>query len=348
MVKSVRNPYKTMYRGTSARKKDGMHRPEGAGNFDNMDDDNFTKSINVLQGTIQHTPTLDKHILNKEYVHAGNILLNEIGNPGGNTTFTMSNKLLAFRYTAPTPAGAFEGAFEVEAIGGFTGNLVHIHQHTGNPGAGTVLLDVEASDTDVTVAQFRHTGNVSVLRLLGPDAFTSGARVNYGDSQFIFLEEDVDDRFRIHAATRLWVDTPITGINIANPSNTLDVNGTFRARGESFQIHLANQPVRALNTTYRNLTGHPIKVYGSVNCGVNLGGDTAFADVKTDANTPPATIKETVGWTVYNEFAGGTQVNTNHSFEMIVQDQHYYRVDTTTAGGGTVALNPANWNEVDF
>ena len=37
---TVRNPYKIMHKGTSALTKDKMHRPEAAGNFDNMDDYN--------------------------------------------------------------------------------------------------------------------------------------------------------------------------------------------------------------------------------------------------------------------------------------------------------------------
>lgn len=43
-------------------------RPEGAGNFDNMDDHNIVKSVSTLQGTIQHIPTLPKDIVNKAYV----------------------------------------------------------------------------------------------------------------------------------------------------------------------------------------------------------------------------------------------------------------------------------------
>ena len=42
-------------------------RPEGAGNFDNMDDVNIVQSISLKQGTIQHTPTNAKDIVNKEY-----------------------------------------------------------------------------------------------------------------------------------------------------------------------------------------------------------------------------------------------------------------------------------------
>lgn len=65
---STKNPFKIMYKGTSAKKKDGMHRPEGAGNFDNMDDYNIVESIALNEGTIQDTPTEHDHITNKEYV----------------------------------------------------------------------------------------------------------------------------------------------------------------------------------------------------------------------------------------------------------------------------------------
>ena len=43
-------------------------RPEGAGNFDNMDDYNIVKAIDITEGKIQNTPTEDKHIVNKKYV----------------------------------------------------------------------------------------------------------------------------------------------------------------------------------------------------------------------------------------------------------------------------------------
>jgi len=50
--------------------KQKFSRPEGAGNFDNMDDFNIVKSIALIEGTIQNEPTLDKHIANKFYVDA--------------------------------------------------------------------------------------------------------------------------------------------------------------------------------------------------------------------------------------------------------------------------------------
>ncbi|MHA1353744.1 MAG: hypothetical protein ACTSR1_01030 [Candidatus Heimdallarchaeota archaeon] len=62
----AKNPYKTMFRGVSF-KKNKFHRPEGAGNFDNMDDYNIVKSLNMQQGTTQ-TISGAKDIVNKEYV----------------------------------------------------------------------------------------------------------------------------------------------------------------------------------------------------------------------------------------------------------------------------------------
>jgi len=66
---SVKNPFKEMYKGTTHNlAKDKMHRPEGAGNFDNMDDRNIVNSINTKQGTIEDAPTENKDLVNKEYV----------------------------------------------------------------------------------------------------------------------------------------------------------------------------------------------------------------------------------------------------------------------------------------
>lgn len=66
---TTKNPYKTMYRGVSTSKKaDGMHRPEGAGNFDLMDDHGVASTISLAEGTIQHTPVNAKDIANKAYV----------------------------------------------------------------------------------------------------------------------------------------------------------------------------------------------------------------------------------------------------------------------------------------
>jgi len=127
-----------------------------------FDDYAVRKNVATREGTIEKVPVNSNDIVNKAYADAHTHSLDEIENPGANKTFTMSNKTLAFRYTAPTPAGDFAGAFEVSATGGFSGNLVHIHQHTGNPGA-VVLLDLESDDADVIDLNINSAGKAIVI-----------------------------------------------------------------------------------------------------------------------------------------------------------------------------------------
>jgi len=68
MVDKLMRVVKKMYKASGAKKKDGMHRPEGAGNFDNMDDYNIVNSIDINEGTIQAHPLKALDIVNKKYV----------------------------------------------------------------------------------------------------------------------------------------------------------------------------------------------------------------------------------------------------------------------------------------
>jgi len=57
---------KTMF--TPSNRSKHFSRPDGAGNFDNMDDYNIVQSTALRQGTIEHNPANKKDIVNKEYV----------------------------------------------------------------------------------------------------------------------------------------------------------------------------------------------------------------------------------------------------------------------------------------
>ena len=208
---------KKMYKPGGAKKKDGMHRPEGAGNFDNMDDYNIVKAVTTSEGTIQGTPTNAKDIVNKEYVDAQfPIKLNEVANPDGNKSFTMSNKLLAFRYTAPTPADEFEGAFEIEATGGFTGNLLHVHQHTGNPGE-VHMVHLEAEDADVLPLCSIHA--------------------NGRQLQLAHTSEVIFCNFTVDASDDLTIDPSSTGKVIID--SALDVQGNITTTGTVDGVDIA-------------------------------------------------------------------------------------------------------------
>ena len=105
---------------------------------------------------------------------AGTVLLDDLGNPSGDTAFNMAAKQLKFSWTNPTPS---DGAMELEANGGFTGDILHIHQHTGNPGAGTHLIHMEADDADVVplFISGAHLLSIDANQMIsGASLFTSG------------------------------------------------------------------------------------------------------------------------------------------------------------------------------
>ena len=120
----------------------------------------------------------------------GSVTLDTVGNPAANKNFTMANKQLKFSYTAPATS---DGGFEIEATGGFSGDLVHIHQHTGNPGA-VDLLHLECDDADVTPIRVSSSG--------ATHKFT-GAALDVGTQKITSVVDPTENQ---HAATKKYVD----------------------------------------------------------------------------------------------------------------------------------------------
>jgi hypothetical protein len=75
--------------------------------------------------------------------------LDQLAAPNQNQTWAMGDNHLQFNWNAPVVGGGFDGAIEFQVQGAFTGHFMHIHQLTGDPGAGTHLLHIEATDADV-------------------------------------------------------------------------------------------------------------------------------------------------------------------------------------------------------
>ena len=74
------------------------------------------------------------------------IPLNQIINPTADKTFVMAGRDIGFTFTT---GGSADGHFELEASGNMSGDIFHVHQHVGNPPAGTGLIHAEADDVDV-------------------------------------------------------------------------------------------------------------------------------------------------------------------------------------------------------
>lgn len=85
-------------------------------------------------------------------VPSGVVLLNEVGNPSANKTFGMGDYGLTFNFASPSSNG-----MDLNFTGAFTGDGLHIHQHTGNPSLEH-LVHIEAVDTDIIPLCVTHEG----------------------------------------------------------------------------------------------------------------------------------------------------------------------------------------------
>lgn len=98
--------------------------------------------------------------------------LDQITNPNANKTFTMVDNHLQFTWVAPVIGGGLDGALEIEATGNFSGDLIHIHQHTGNPLANTDLVHIEASSLNVLPLRILTSGASIAADITGRVDFT--------------------------------------------------------------------------------------------------------------------------------------------------------------------------------
>ena len=139
------------------------------------------------------------------------VLLDEVGNPGGNVTFTMANKSIVYNYVAPVST---DGAFEINIAGAFSGDALHVHQHTGNPGV-TNLIHCESTDTDVTPLRLDGAGTYDMIA----GDISVGDIVTSGTVDGIDIATDV-------AANTTFRGTPSTvitaGTNLTWAGNTLN------------------------------------------------------------------------------------------------------------------------------
>jgi len=162
--------------------------------------------------------------------------LDNLENPSANKAFTMANKQIKFTYQAPATA---DGGFEIEATGGFSGDLVHIHQHSGNPGT-TDLLHCEADDNDVSVIRACHTGTGTAFAVgpHGSEVFQlneSGDYVTTATNTTAWLL----NMATVTSGTGLQVDvsglTSGVGVDIIGDSDTLTTGSVFGVFGGTAQ-----------------------------------------------------------------------------------------------------------------
>jgi hypothetical protein len=166
------------------------------------------------------------------------LTLNQIISPTASKSFNMGDNTLSFLWVAPTSIG-----LELEATGAFTGDLLHIHQHTGNPGAGTDLVHIESEDADVTpfrvvistVDKFLVNGSGRILtHAITDDGSTDlqfGGGTRFGGTittssfgQAFQFNPTINVNSAAQTATYSWLFQPTHNLNVAPAAGQAYVN----------------------------------------------------------------------------------------------------------------------------
>ncbi len=88
----------------------------------------------------------------------------------------------------------------------------------------------DASTHSLTVS---NTANNKALRLIGDGFYGQHSQLNFGDNDFVYLQEDLDDKLDIHANGRTAITGGNVGIGTLTPSTKLEVAGQIKITGGS-------------------------------------------------------------------------------------------------------------------
>lgn len=192
--------------------------------------------------------------------------LDQITNPTTSKTFNFgNNKVLIFTSVDNTPV-TDQGIFNFECTGDFTGNLVHIHQHNGNPGT-SILLTLEAEDADVTLleasgasisnngsittTQTASAANLYVGQVISNLTFKDNNSGSYGEDINIKINSQTDlskygNNLNINAGDIIGVLSNAGDLNLSAGTTT---SGADIAEGGSIVIHGGNAQKGSIEIT---------------------------------------------------------------------------------------------------
>lgn len=211
-----------------------------------------TATIADIEANTASCALIDPHIADLTNPHV--VKLNQIVDPDGATAISMGSNDLKFSFSNPASDG-----FNIEAVGAYSGDLVHIHQHTGNPGAVN-LLGMHAVDTDVTplfienaggeIFKIDNSGNLTLDGTVdGIDVATDVAantlKVTYDDAGLVALNVAST---AINTAKVSYTDAALMALNVASTAiNTAKVSYTDAAL---MTLNVASTAINTAKVTY--------------------------------------------------------------------------------------------------
>jgi len=112
--------------------------------------------------------------------------------------------------------------------------------------AQNVGIGIDAPTHKLTL---KSLSDSTLLRLIGPDVFGHGARLNFGDANYIYIEEDLDDHLTIYGSGRTAIMGGNVGIGTITPTAKLEVAGNVKVNGK---ISNVTDPVAAQDAATKN------------------------------------------------------------------------------------------------
>lgn len=149
----------------------------------------------------------------RQYINILDVKYNQIQNPNASTSLNFANFNNVWDFN--------QGTFEINQIGAFVNDLVHIHQHTGNPTSGSDLLHLEAEDSDVIILNV--TGNRDIVAYFNNNVSVEGSKVCTASNG---LCGQNNSGWIYNGTTIVTNDSPRVGINAQSPLAQLEVIGT--------------------------------------------------------------------------------------------------------------------------
>jgi hypothetical protein len=179
---------------------------------------------------------------------------------------------------------------------------------SGNVGIGmttpTHKLTIESTDDDT-------------LRLIGPDgSYGHGARINFGDQDLVYIEEDQDDKLYIYSYGRIALMGGDVGIGTSSPGAKLDVHVGGGATGAA-----------TIGSSSNSATGA---------AAIALGGGTTASGASSIAMGSETTASGPISTSMGYQTAASGSYSTAMGYQTTASgDRSVAWGYLTTAGGGT-------------
>ena len=265
--------------------------------------------------------------------------LDNIQNPTGDVGFNFGNQEIDFTFAVPS-----NDAFEIEGTGAFAGELLHVHQHIGNP-TSTNLVGLHAEDSDVLGLFINTTNQIAIRVLLGNISLDDGGLYATDWTNVSITEAQISNL--VHTGNSSWNETFANTLYSTITEPLWTANSTLYPLNISFN---SSQFTTLANITINETWLNTLTSGDNASWNETFAG-TQFYDIDDNVlsywNTTFATFNKTFADTLYYDIDANTHTYWNDTFASFNQtfgDGRYLQsfTETDPHWTGNQTLYPLN------